>query len=98
MFAELKQYTPQLRNNLEVQVDKVGCYPPYHKVNGQVKDDTDRKRQTEIKMMLHDAIMEIEYLQTTLAKIELSKIVNPETTSRQEELPKKRVKQNIKDQ
>ena len=65
MFIELKLYTQQLRTNLNEQVEKAGRYPPYHKVNGRIQNDIDRKRQLEIKKMLQDAIIEVNYLQVT---------------------------------
>ena len=79
MFIELKLYTQQLRTNLNEQVEKAGRYPPYHKVNGRIQNNIDRKRQLEIKKMLQDTIIEVNYLQVTLAKIEATynRIVNP---------------------
>ena len=52
--------------------------PPHYEVNGHIQNDIDRKRQVEIEKMLQDAIIEINYLQVTLAKIESTyhKIVN----------------------
>ena len=80
MFVELKLYIQQLKTNLNEQVGKAGRYPPYHKVNGHIQNDTDRKRQLEIKKMLQDAMIKVNYLQVTLAKIEstYNKIVNPD--------------------
>ena len=54
--------------------------PPYYRENGHIQNDIDRKRQVEIEKMLQDAIIEINYLQVTLAKIEstYNKIVNPD--------------------
>ena len=54
--------------------------PPYYEVNGCIQNDIDRKRQLEIEKMLQDAIIKIDYLQITLAKIEstYNKIVNPD--------------------
>ena len=48
-------------------------------MNGCIQNNIDRKRQLEIKKMLQDAIIEVNYLQVTLAKIEATynKIVNP---------------------
>ena len=48
MFIELKLYIQQLKTNLNEQVGKAGRYPPYHKVNGRIQNDIDRKRQLEI--------------------------------------------------
>ena len=80
MFVELKAYIQKLKINLNEQVGKAGQYPPYYKVNGRIQNDIDRKRQVEIEEMLQDAIIEINYLQVTLAKIEstYNKIVNPD--------------------
>ena len=80
MFVELKLYIQQLKTNLNEQVGKAGMYLPYHKVNGCIQNDIDRKRQLEIKKMLQDAIIEVNYLQVTLVKIEstYNKIVNPD--------------------
>ena len=49
-------------------------------MNGRIQNDIDRKRQLEIFKMLQDAIIEVNYLQVTLAKIEstYNKIVNPD--------------------
>ena len=48
-------------------------------MNGRIQNDIDRKRQLGIKKMLQDAIIEVNYLQVTLVKIEstYNKIVNP---------------------
>ena len=80
MFVELKLYIQQLKTNLNEQVGKAGRYPLYHKVNGHIQNDIDRKRQLEIEKILQDAIIEVNYLQVTLAKIEstYNKIVNPD--------------------
>ena len=48
MFVELKLYIQQLKTNLDEQVGKAGRYPLYHKVNGRIQNDIDRKRQLEI--------------------------------------------------
>ena len=83
MFVELKAYIQKLKINLDEQVRKAGQYPPpppYYMVNGRIQNDIDRKRQVEIEKMLQDAIIEINYLQVTLVKIEstYNKIVNPD--------------------
>ena len=80
MFVELKSYIQQLKVNLNEQVRKAGRYPPYYKVKGHIQNDIDRKRQLEIEKMLQDAVIEVNYLQVTLAKIEstYNKIVNPD--------------------
>ena len=80
MFVELKAYIQKLKINLNKQVRKAGKYPPYYRENGCIQNDIDRKRQVEIEKMLQDAIIEINYLQVTLAKIEstYNKIVNPD--------------------
>ena len=48
MFVELKSYIQQLKTNLNEQVGKAGRYPLYHRVNGHIQNDIDRKRQLEI--------------------------------------------------
>ena len=80
MFVELKLYIQQLKANLNEQVGEVGQYPPYYKVNGHIQNDIDQRRQLEIEKMLQDAIIEVNYLQATLAKIEstYNKIVSPD--------------------
>ena len=80
MFVELKAYIQKLKINLNEQVGKAGRYPPYYRENGRIQNDIDRKRQVEIEKMLQDAIIEINYLQVTLVKIEstYNKIVNPD--------------------
>ena len=80
MFVELKAYIQKLKINLNKQVGKAGKYPPFYRENGRIQNDIDRKRQVEIEKMLQDAIIEINYLQVTLAKIEstYNKIVNPD--------------------
>ena len=80
MFVELKAYIQKLKINLNEQVRKARQYSPYYKVNGRIQNDVDRKRQVKIEKMLQDAIIEINYLQVTLAKIEstYNKIVNPD--------------------
>ena len=47
-------------------------------MNGRIQNDIDRKRQLEIKKMLQDAMIKVNYLQVTLVKIEstYNKIVN----------------------
>ena len=79
MFVKLKAYIQKLKINLNEQVGKARQYPPYYRENGRIQNDIDRKRQVEIEKMLQDAIIEINYLQVTLAKIEstYNKIVNP---------------------
>ena len=49
-------------------------------MNGRIQNDIDRKRQLEIEKMLQDAVIEVNYLQVTLVKIEstYNKIVNPD--------------------
>ena len=80
MFVELKAYIQKLKINLNKQVGKAGKYPTYYRESGHIQNDIDRKRQVEIEKMLQDAIIEINYLQVTLAKIEstYNKIVNPD--------------------
>ena len=80
MFVELKLYIQQLKANLNEQVGKAGRYPPYYKVNGRIQNDIDKRRQLEIEKMLQDAIIEVNYLQATLVKIEstYNKIVHPD--------------------
>ena len=80
MFVELKAYIQKLKINLNKQVRKAGKYPPYYRENGRIQNDIDRKRQVEIEKMLQNAIIEINYLQVTLGKIEstYNKIVNPD--------------------
>ena len=80
MFVKLKAYIQKLKINLNEQAGKAGRYPPYYRENGHIQNDIDRKRQVEIEKMLQDAIIEINYLQVTLVKIEstYNKIVNPD--------------------
>ena len=80
MFVELKLYIQQLKANLNEQVGKAGRYPLYYKVNGHIQNDIDKRRQLEIEKMLQDAIIKVNYLQATLAKIEstYNKIVSPD--------------------
>ena len=49
-------------------------------MNGRIQIDIDRKRQLEIEQMLQNAIIEVNYLQGTLTKIEstYNKIINPD--------------------
>ena len=96
MFVKLKAYIQKLKINLNEQVGKAGQYPPYYRENGRIQNDIDRKRQVEIEKMLQDAIIEINYLQVTLVKIEstYNKIVNPDKTVKlhtsSEQKPKKK--------
>ena len=69
MFTELNNYAQKLKGNLEIYVNKSGTYPPYQKIGDFILNPTDRKRQADIKLMLQDTIMEIQYLQKTLAKL-----------------------------
>ena len=81
MFVELKAYIQKLKANLNEQVEKAEQYLPYYKVNGHIKNGIDRKRQLEIEKMLQNIIIEVNYLQMTLVKIEFTynKIVNPDS-------------------
>ena len=89
MFVELKACIQKLKINLNEQVGKAGQYPPYYKENGRIQNDIDRKRQVEIEKMLQDAIIEINYLQVTLVKIEstYNKIVNLDTIENLNDTP-----------
>ena len=89
MFVELKAYIQKLKINLNKQVGKAGKYPPFYRENGRIQNDIDRKRQVEIEKMLQDAIIEINYLQVTLEKIEstYNKIVNPDKIENLNDIP-----------
>ena len=89
MFVELKAYIQKLKVNLNEQAEKTGQYPPYYKVNGCIQNDIDRKRQLEIEKMLQNVIIEVNYLQMTLAKIEFTynKIVNPDSIENLNSIP-----------
>ena len=89
MFVELKAYIQKLKANLNEQVKKAGQYLPCYKVNGHMQNDIDRKRQLEIEKMLQNVIIEVNYLQMTLAKIEFTynKIVNPDSIENLNSVP-----------
>ena len=89
MFVELKTYIQKLKVNLNEQAEKAGQYLSYYKVNGHIQNDIDRKRQLEIEKMLQNVIIEVNYLQMTLAKIEFTynKIVNPDSIENLNSIP-----------
>ena len=89
MFVKLKAYIQKLKANLNEQAEKAGQYPPYYKVNGRIQNDIDRKRQLEIEKMLQNVIIEVNYLQMTLVKIEFTynKIVNPDSIENLNSVP-----------
>ena len=89
MFVKLKAYIQKLKVNLNEQAKKTGQYPPYYKVNGRIQNDIDRKRQLEIEKMLQNIIIEVNYLQMTLVKLEFTynKIVNPNSIENLNSIP-----------